>query len=131
MDPQKANGVEHCGLDIFAWQNNDTSSEGGVAPNNDENAPGQGQGILTRIDGIGYQKIDILDPPNQKDTGKQAALALWHHLDSHGEEVYNSDSGKEHYYPGCAVFRWEKFGSDTGWAPAEDLYPGYYKKLVA
>lgn len=135
MDPKNANGMEHCGLDIFTWQDNDTSSEGEVAPGNDENAQnkgrGQGKGILTYLTNIGYEKMDVLNPPNQEDTGKQAALALWYHLDFRGEEVYNSDSGEEHYYPNCAVFRWEKFGSDTGWAPAEDLYPDYYKKLVA
>ena len=121
------------GLDIFTWQDKGESSGGGVAMDDDGNALNEvhWEGILTQIFNIGYEKIDVLDPPNQEDTGKQAALALWYHLDSRGEEVYNSDSGEEHYYPSCAIRRWEKFGSDTGLVPAEDLYPDYYKKVVA
>lgn len=127
MDARSLGGVaKNNGVDIFAWQDHDTSSKGAALDKFEH-----WQGILTRISGIGYEKMEVLDPPNQKDTGKQAALALWYHLDSRGEEVYNSDSGEEHYFPDCAIFRWEKFGSDTGWAPAEDLYPDYYKKLVA
>ncbi|SFG94326.1 Repeat domain-containing protein [Desulfotomaculum arcticum] len=135
MDPQNANGVEHCGLDIFAWQGNESGGGGGVAFDaaGNEIRNGQWQGTLTLMEesSRGYEKMDVLNAPDQEDTGKKAALALWHHLDSRGEKVYNSDSGEEHYYPGCAVLRWEKFGSDTGWAPAEDLYPHYYKKVVA
>lgn len=127
VDARSLSGVgKHNGVDIFAWQDHDTTSKGAALDKFE-----QWQGILTRITGIGYEKMEVLDPPNQEDTGKQAALALWHHLDSRGEKIYNSDSGEEHYYPGCVVLRWEKFGSDTGWAPAEDLYPHYYKKVVA
>lgn len=127
VDARSLGGVgKHNGVDIFAWQDHDTTSKGAALDKFE-----QWQGILTRITGIGYEKMEVLDPPNQEDTGKQAALALWHHLDSRGEKIYNSDSGEEHYYPGCVVLRWEKFGSDTGWAPAEDLYPHYYKKVVA
>ncbi|MTI85071.1 MAG: tetratricopeptide repeat protein [Firmicutes bacterium] len=136
MDPTNANGVEHNGLDIFTWQGNESGAGGGVAfdAGGNEIRSAQWQGTLTLMEeaSIGYQKMDVLNPPNQEDTGKQAALALWYHLDSRGEEVYNSDSGtEEHYYPDCTVFRWEKFGSDTGWAPAEDLYPEYFKNVVA
>ena len=126
VDARSLGGMgKHNGVDIFAWQGHDTSSKGALDKFE------HWQGILTRISGMGYEKMEVLAPPNQENTDKQAALALWYYLDSRGEKVYNSDPGEEHYYPDCAIYRWEKFGSGTGWAPADDLYPDYYKKLVA
>ncbi|ACV63417.1 TPR repeat-containing protein [Desulfofarcimen acetoxidans DSM 771] len=127
VDARSLGGVgKHHGVDIFAWQGHDTSSKGEALDKFEH-----WQGILTRIDGIGYEKMEVLAPTDQEDTGQQAALALWSHLDSRGEKVYNSDSGEEHYYPDCAIYRWEKFGSGTVLSSADDLYPDYYKKLVA
>ncbi|AGL02477.1 FG-GAP-like repeat-containing protein [Desulfoscipio gibsoniae] len=136
VDAESLGGVgKHNGVDIFAWQGHDTSSKGwqgdGIREGADIDKFEHWEGILARLSGIGYEKMEVLAPTDQEDTGKQAALALWYHLDSRGEKVYNSDSGEEHYYPGCTIYRWEKFGSDTGWARAEDLYPDYYKKVVA
>jgi len=119
------------GLDIFTWQDKEKSSGGGVALDDDGNALNEvhWQGTMTHIASIGYHKIDIINANNQKDTGfiiigeesplfgKQAALALWRH-----------DTGEAY---SIKVLRWTKVGSDTGLVPAEDLYPEYYKKVVA
>ncbi|HCY36689.1 MAG TPA: hypothetical protein DHV24_06075 [Candidatus Margulisbacteria bacterium] len=94
------------------------------------------EGILTHIASTSYHKMDIIDANiqsysfsfNQEDTdinmitgegdhGKQVALALWQH-----------DTGEAY---SIEVLYWTKVGSDTGWVPAEDLYPEYFKKVVA
>ena len=110
------------GLDIFTWEGG-TSGGGGMAMDDDGDAMYEcnWQGVLAHISNVHYHKLDVLNAPARENTGKQAALALW-----------RRDTGEAY---SVEVLRWTEAGSnahelDGKWAPAEDLYPEYYMKVV-